>query len=416
MGMKRSFAFLFLFFALLTASAQDKQGWSLQWHGMVNPVAWWETRQVVAGREGMMFFYPKEVVRDADGNDLNGIPSLNMLAITARINLTVQGPDIWGAKVKGFMEGDFTGNTEATINSLRLRHAYINMRWEHADVLAGQYWYPMVVHEIMPNTQPLNMGAPFHPYARYVQLRYTHHLANWELMGTAAFQLDNKSKGADGSSTAYLRHTSIPELNAQVRYNGLSEGGPLIGAAYNLTVIRPRDYTTDLLGNTYLTKQQFASHAFSLFGRYDLPCGVSFRAQTLLNDNLYEGCTMGGYIEYARLVDDRYTYSYSPWHYTTVWLDVSKIKGHWQPGVFVGYGFNNDVDKLTAAASDPTVVATAYGRGEDIRHLFRVQPHVGYVTNLGLSFWAEVEYTLAQYIRTGNADNVRLILSAVYAF
>ena len=398
-----------------TALAQNDE-WKLQWHGMVNPVAWWDSRQVVSGREGMMFFYPKPVVKDVNGDDLNGISSLNMLAITARLNLTISGPDIWGAKTKGFIEGDFTGSNETTINCFRLRHAYINMRWTHSEVLAGQYWYPMVIHEIMPNTQPLNMGAPFHPYARYVQARYTHHLGNWEMMGTAAFQLDNKSQGWAGSSTDYLKHSNVPELNAQFRYNGLAEGGPLVGVAYNLSVLHPRDTTRNVAGNTVLATENFASHSFSVFGRYDCPCGWSIRAQALLNNNLYEGCTMGGYIEHLEIANGKYNYDYTPWHFTTVWADISRIKGHWRPGIFIGYGFNNDLDLIAQSSDNAAHYYKVYGRGQDIKNLFRVQPHVGYDTGKGLSLWAELEYTMANYTNSGKADNARLILSAVYAF
>ena len=410
--MKKTALFLILLSTVLMPLVAQDGKFHLTWHGMVNPVAWWDSRQVVSGREGMMFFYPKAVEADADGNDLGGIPSLNMLAITTRLNLTIQGPDIWGARVKGFIEGDFTGSTDATLNCFRLRHAYINMRWTHADVLGGMYWYPMVIHEIMPNTQPLNMGAPFHPYARYAQLRYTHHLGALELMATAAFQTDNKSQGIDGASTAYLKHSSIPELNLQVRYNDLTEG-IFFGAAYNLSVIRPRDFAIDILGNEYLTPQTFASHSFSIFGRGDSPSGWSLRVQALLNNNLYEGCTLGGYIEYAKLLDNgRWQYDYSPWHFTTCWIDISRIKGHWRPGIFVGYGCNIDRDKLDKLTADDH----AYGRGMDINSLFRIQPHLTYATDMGLSLTAEVEYTQADYAATGKADNLRAILSAVYAF
>lgn len=401
--------------ALLAATPLrgQEEGWSLKWHGFVNPVAWWDSRQTVSGREGMMFFFPKPVELDAEGRDLNAVPSLNMLAITARINLTVTGPDVLGAKMKGFIEGDFTGSNETTINCLRLRHAYLSMRWSRGELLAGQYWYPMVMQEIMPNTQPLNMGAPFHPYARYAQTRYTHHFGPWELMATAAFQLDNKSQGPEGSSTSYLKHSSVPELNFQARYNRLADGGPFFGAAYHFSLLRPRDYTVDPDGARHLATATLPSHSFSLFGRYDFGGQWSLRTQALLNNNLYEGCTLGGYIEYAPLDGDPAAYSYRPWHFTTLWLDFSRIRGRWQPGLFAGYGFNNDFDRLGAADPASTLV---FGRGADIERLFRIQPHIGFAPGHGLSFWAELEYTLARYRNSGPASNARLILSALYAF
>lgn len=404
--MKRLATTLFLLLALGQGLAAQDDGFRLAWHGMVNPVLWGETRDGISGREGMMYFYPKPVVRDAQGNDINGTPTLNMLAITARLNLTIQGPDVLGAKMKGFIEGDFTGSNETTINCFRLRHAYLDMRWNHDELLAGQYWYPMVVHEIMPNTQPLNMGAPFHPYARYSQVRYTRHQGHWEAMGAASFQLDNKSQGPAGGSTAYLKRSCVPEMTFQFRYNDLAEG-LFFGAAYNLLAIRP-DGDHPVLVN----------HTFSLFARYDCPCGWSVRAQTLLNNNLYEGCTMGGYY-YAHPftgillpgtapVEE----GYHAWHFNTVWLDISKTQGRWRPGVFMGYGYNDSEKEIREACA----ILDIYGRGMELRTLWRVQPHLTYAAGNGLSFTAEMEYTCADYTMLGKADNLRLILSGCYAF
>ena len=77
-----------------------------------------------------MLFYPKPVEYDAQGNDINDGWQANMMAITARLGLRITGPNALGAKTSAYIEGDFTGSTNATINSLRLRHAYINMVWD----------------------------------------------------------------------------------------------------------------------------------------------------------------------------------------------------------------------------------------------------------------------------------------------
>ena len=206
-------------------------------HGFVNPHFYADSREVVGGREDMMLFYPKPVNYDANGNDLNDGWQANMLAITARLGLRISGPDALGAKTSAYVEGDFTGSTNAAINNLRLRHAYIDFLWdEHGCVgrrdcairshrlLIGQYWYPMQIHEVMPLTNPLNMGAPFALYARQPQVRYECDLLRLEAVAAASWQLDNMSQGElNGqhvSSTVFARHSLIPELTAQLRYNG----------------------------------------------------------------------------------------------------------------------------------------------------------------------------------------------------
>lgn len=415
-----AFAFIASIGFVMAQSESTENKWSYKFHGFVNPVLYGDTRQVVAGREGMMLFYPSPVKMDASGqNDLNDLPSLNMLAITARVNLSVSGPDVLGAHLRGFIEGDFTGPTNETINTLRLRHAYINMDWEKHSLLMGQYWYPMVIHEIMPMTQPLNMGAPFHPYARYNQFRYTYRLGKWEAVAVAAFQLDNKSQGPLGASTQYIKTGMVPEFNAQVRYKGEKI---FAGAAANFMSIKPRN--VDIYGNKADTR--YNSSSFSLFGKYSIG-QVTIKAQTILSDNLYEGCTMGGYIECMDTfsVAGSCSYSYKPFTWTTAWVDFSRNTGKWRPALFLGYGVNNNF------GDSYDVTDTPYGRGFDMQSLWRVQPRVSFFAGHGLSFMFDVEVTNAQYGKKvtdsptsyhfeadakNDPTNVRLILGAQYDF
>lgn len=398
---------------------------TLTWHGFVNPHMYLDSRQVVSGRENMMLFFPEPVVPDADGNDLNSTAALKMMSITTRLNLTVKGPDVMGARTRAFIEGDFTGSTDATINNLRLRHAYIDMQWQNQSLLMGQYWYPMVVHEIMPGTNPLNMGAPFHPYARYSQLRYTQCLSKLEAVAVASFQLDNKSKGPEESlalsqatlgSTDFQSRSLIPELHLQLRYKGERL---FLGAAANMLTIKPRNYVLDTNNGKHSTSKTVTTFAYSLFGSYRFD-GWVLKAQTLLNDNLYESCTMGGYYETRVLAGDIYRYSYDDWTYTTAWVDFGRTTGKWRPGVFLGYAVNNDYSSLNDVIA---AGAAIYGRGFDIKKMYRVQPRLVYQTDKGLMFQAEAEYSAALYrtpLGTTHseewADNMRLSISAVYSF
>lgn len=370
---------------------------SLEWHGFVNPHYYADSRAVVGGREDMMLFYPKPIVLDSLGNDINDGWQADMLAITARLGLRVKGPDMLGAKTSAYIEGDFTGSTNAAINNLRLRHAYIDLRWEHHRLLAGQYWYPMVIHEIMPMTNPLNMGSPFHCYARQPQVRYEYSIRGIEAVAVASWQLDNMSQGllngAPASSTLFARHSLIPELNLQVRWTA---GAFFFGYAANLKTIQPQvqSVTTTLQPST--TKH--TSFSWSLFGRYNGP-GFTVKAQALLNNSLYEGCSLGGYL---MLADS----TFQDWHFNTVWVDIERTRGHWRPGLFLGYAKNLDYGN--------TDFAHCFGRGHDLEYLWRIQPRLTYKTLTGLDFTAEAEYTYAGYKEP--VGNLRLSLSMVYSF
>lgn len=380
----------------LMGSLRAQSPFALEWHGFVNPHYYADSRAVVGGREDMMLFYPKPIVLDSLGNDINDGWQANMLAITARLGLRVKGPDMLGARTSAYVEGDFTGATNATINNLRLRHAYIDMQWQHHRLLAGQYWYPMVIHEIMPMTNPLNMGAPFHCYARQPQVRYEYISHGFNVVAAACWQLDNMSQGllngVPSSSTLFARHSLVPELNLQLRY--LTQHF-FFGAAANLKTIQPQVVSVaTMLQQT----ERHSSFSWSLFGRYNGP-GFTVKAQALLNNSLYEGCSLGGYL---MLADS----SFQDWHFNTVWLDVEKSTGHWRPGLFLGYAKNLDYGN--------TDFVYCFGRGHDLEYLWRVQPRLTYKTLTGLDFTAEAEYTYASYDKP--VGNLRLSLSMVYSF
>ena len=393
--MKKSALLIFSLVLAFAAQAQSDSAskpFRFDFHGFVNPHFYADSRSVVGGREDMMLFYPKPIALDASGRDLNDGWQANMMSITTRLNLGIAGPEVLGAKTFASVEGDFTGSTNASNNDLRLRHAYISLDWERGGaLLVGQYWYAMVVPEIMPMTNPLNMGAPFHPYARYNQVRYRIPLGPVEIAATAMWQLDNASQGllngAAATSTLFARNSLVPELNLRVMYCTQSL---LFGAAANLKTIQP--IVPDPQGRLH------SSPSYTIFGKARVG-QLDIKAQTLLNNSLYEGCSLGGYL---MLADS----TFSDWHFNTIWVDLSRNAGHWRPGLFLGYAQNKDFGN--------TGYANCFGRGHDIEYLWRIQPRLTYRTDKALSFTAEAEYTKAGY--NTPVGNLRLSLTMQYDF
>jgi hypothetical protein len=254
-------------------------------------------------------------------------------------------------------------------------------------------------------TNPLNMGAPFHCYARQPQIRYAYSHGPWEAVAVTCWQLDNMSQGllngTATSSTLFARHSLIPEVNAQVRYR---HRNLFFGAAVNAKTIQPIVNTTGLAANRDL----HTSLTYSVFGSLKLG-GITVKAQTLLNNSLYEGCSLGGYLMYQSLMGG--DYMMCDWTFNTVWLDLERNTGHWRPGLFMGYAQKQeDGGPVLAIYGPPTV----FGRGYDLSYLWRVQPRLTYTTGNGLSFTGEAEYTYAGY--NTPVGNLRLSFSMVYAF
>lgn len=58
-----------------------------------------------------------------------------------RLNFLIKGPDLWGAKTSAFVEGDFRGvSTGNGYGGFQLRHAFMKMNWQSAELMIGQNW------------------------------------------------------------------------------------------------------------------------------------------------------------------------------------------------------------------------------------------------------------------------------------
>ena len=120
-----------LLLPLFSFSQNEPSKFAYTFSGYVRGEALFDTRQIVEAREGYLLFYPKRPVFDPDGNDVNAQPSFNQYAMTTRLSVKVKGVDLLGARSMAFVEGDFTGASNAENNSLRLRHAYMALNGKH---------------------------------------------------------------------------------------------------------------------------------------------------------------------------------------------------------------------------------------------------------------------------------------------
>src|SRR3970040_1318860 len=93
-----------------TTTVQAKE-WDVSLYGFIRTDYIWDTRKSAQVREEQLNLYPLDVVLDANGKDINAVGQSNFLAITSRLGVKVKGPDVWGAKMSGTLEGDFFGNS-----------------------------------------------------------------------------------------------------------------------------------------------------------------------------------------------------------------------------------------------------------------------------------------------------------------
>jgi hypothetical protein len=380
---------------------------TLSWSGFVKAEGMYDTRQVVEAREGYLLLYPKKVVLDKNGQDINAHGSFNQYAMTARLTAKVTGPDVLRAKASALIEGDFTGASNSENNSFRLRHAYLKLKWNHAAITAGQYWHPINIPEMIPNVLSLNTGAPFHPFSRQPQIRLDASRGKIKTVIAITAQRDYLNTGPAGPTSVYLRNSVVPNLHGQVQF---ADDKLFAGAGVDYKRLTPR-LVTDSLYATEAAVNCISYTAFVMAKTKPLVLKMQWIYGQGLNDHI----VMGGYgVSSIDPLSDEHTYS--PLNYLSGWINLQTTGKTWQGSLFAGY--------TKGYGSDEVITGSVYARDSDIEYVYRLAPMLSYI-NGKLLLAVECEITTAAYGKTDShykvidsspVTNTRISFSAGYFF
>lgn len=377
-------------------------------HGFAKADVAWDSRQVVEAREGFLVFYPQKPKYDAQGEDINATPGFNSWAMTSRVNIKATGPKVLGATAMAFVEGDFTGPSNTENNAFRLRHAYVSLAWEKWTVLAGQYWNPMDVPEMLPKVLALNTGAPFRSFTRSPMVKAEYKFGSSKIIAAIYTQRDYQSSGPSGSSANYLRTSGLPNFHLQYQLN---RGSIIMGIGADYKMIRPR-MTSDSLIIDDNKVSSFSALAYIGYSKGKF----GIKGQALYGQNLSDHLMLGGYAVSSidPTTDAR---EYVNLNNLSSWIDCNyRITPAVNLGLFAGYSQNLGTEK--------DVVGAFYGRGDDIASLYRLSPRIEWFYG-PVQFIAEVEYTAAAFGKPDNrykfdetetTNNLRVQTALVYNF
>lgn len=410
--MKRQLSFIIAFFLMITAvaSGQDeKPKFGISFTGFVKNDFILDTRQTISAREGHFLLYPADELLDPDGEDINARASFNYLSIQTRLTGKITGPDAFGAKTSGIIEGAFFGATDSDINEFRLRHAFVKLTWTNTELLLGQYWHMKFVTASFPGTVSFNTGVPFQYFSRNPQIRITQHIGNFSIAGMAATQRDFSSPGG----SAGLRNALLPDLNGQITYN---PGDLMLGVTAGFKRIVPR-IQTDSLYKTSTGVGGFSGHAFAKLTSDP----VTFQIHASYLQNGYDGLTIGGFAIRTITDVERDYREYTTINTLNLWTELHTNGKKVQVGVFAGYSRNLGASE---ALDDVSTIRT-YSRGADIASIYRISPRI--LVNSGkVRFAFELEHTGAFYGETLDefgipSDlnlqvNYRFLVAAYYFF
>ncbi|MBM3435601.1 MAG: hypothetical protein FJY07_05205 [Bacteroidetes bacterium] len=436
---------LFIVILPLLSLSQEEKKFGIQFSGFVKTDIFYDTRQTVDLREGHFLILPANEKPDVNGKDINAHSSFNFLSIQTRLNGNITGPDVLKAKTSGYIEAEFFGTSNTDVNGFRLRHAYAMLDWKKSELMIGQFWHPMFITSCFPATLSFNTGAPFEPFSRNPQIRYTFRLGKFRLIGTALAQRDFQNQGPNGSSTEYLRNSGIPEGNLKFEFSSINkekEKEFLFGVGVDYKTLQPRLFTsvTWKVNDTVYTinpadtlivpvekKKDYATVAkvngLSAFAYFKLKFKpITIKVQGTygqLTDNL---TMLGGYA--VSEVTDATTnaVAYTPMNVFAVWTDIHSNGAKWEYGIFGGYTQNLGFD--LNPVGDPS--KNIYGRGSDIQYVYRVAPRVAYKSGK-MKFAFEIEETTAAYGARNNSNkglvenskdisNLRFLLGVFYMF
>lgn len=396
------------------AQEEDEKKIKLDVSGFLKNDMVYDSRQNVEVLEGLLHLFPKDVSYDENGNDINAKSSFGIIDISSRIRGKISGPDVFGAKLSGLLEADFTGITGGFSTSrVRLRHAYSKLNWEKTEILFGREWHPMFVKEVYPSVMSLNTGIPFQPFNRSPMLKLSHEFGQFKIIGAAISQSDYVNSGPDGKSASYLKNSNIPNLHLQLQFK---PGNFLFGIAADYKSIQPRLTTESLLIEdlTYVTDEKLNSYAFMGYFKFQKPKFV-VKGKAIYGQNLSESVMPGGYG--VSVLDSVSGHEeYTPYNHFYTWANVvygDKTKF----GLFGGYTKN--------LGSEDIIVGDTYGMALNMDYFYRITPTISHkIKNLLLAL--ELEYSVAAYgdeidnygkfIKSHEVSNTRVLFSVFHFF
>lgn len=409
--MKKLFILFILILCFLGDSksqVKDDGKFGITLSGFVKYDMFYDSRVTQSIREGHFLIFPEKEVLNSNNEDINAKPSFNFLSIQSRVSGKISGPDFFDAKTSGLIEGEFFGTSDADVNGFRLRHAYVKLDWESFSILAGQFWHPMFVTDCSPATISFNTGAPFQPFSRNPQLRFTIKANKLNIIAAAMSQRDFQSNGPGGFSSVYLRNSLIPDLHLQFQYK---EDKYLFGFGGGYKSLMPRTITTKNF-TTDSRINSFSALAYAKFVFNDL----TFKIEGVWGQNLADYTMLGGYA--VKSVDTTTgKEEYTNLNSLSSWFELSYVKNI-ELAIFAGY--------IKNLGTDDNTTGTYYTRGGNIDYQFRISPRFAIISGK-TKIATELEITSANIGTNNNTDkgkvingktvtNIRGLVSFIYNF
>ncbi len=366
------------------------QSVKVNFYGFIRSDVFYDTRQNIGSGENIVPLYPRDRLLDVNGEDINASPKFHMLSVLSRVGINVKGPDVLGAKTNGILEAEFFGASEAGINELRLRHAYVTLDWEKTQLGIGQYWHPMVILDCLPNVVNYSTGAPIFALNRNPQIRVTQKL-NSKISVIAAIN----SQRDFTPNTAPYRDSGLPSSHLQFKYKSSNF---IAGIAGQYEVLRPQLSS----GNPPIENKETVNSFTAMVYARIITKPLMISTSAMLAQNASSFVMLGGYVGYS--APGQYDL-YRTMNTRSGWIDLQqtndkKVAFGLFAGIVKNMGAKNPVQGRTSTTYGVTsswgaISATPGSRSVD--QLWRVVPRVDWNLNKTIKLRFEIENTVARW-------------------
>lgn len=405
----KKYILLSLSLLIAAGSFAQKKNFSYKFYGQIRTDFYYNSRANEETVDGLFYMYPKDKVRDENGEDLNASPNSNFYTLYSRLGVNVNGPELGKAKTSATVEIDFRG-TGTSYSVIRLRHAYFNLDWGTSALLVGQTWHPLF-GDVSPQILNLSVGAPFQPFSRAPQIRYRYTNKHFVFTGAAIWQSQYLSQGPLGKSQEYIKQSCVPELYVGADYK---EGGLLAGVGIELLSMKPRT-TATIDTHIYKVDERITTLSYEAHVKYTNK-NWFVGAKSVLGSNLTQASGLGGF-GIKSIETKTGEQEYTPICFSSTWLNV--VYGQkWKPGLFVGYSKN-------LGTSDALVSSKLYGTGTDLDQLVTAGgeltynvPHwkFGLEYTLSSAWYGSLDKTNGKIRDTHAVCNNRIVAVAMFLF
>ena len=394
--------------------APAEKEWSVTPYGFVRTDYIWDTRKSATVREDQLNLYPLDVSKDINGKDINAVGQSNFLSITSRLGVKVKGPNVWGAKMTGTLEGDFYGNTETSIGLFRLRHAYVDMDWAKTTLTMGQTWYPTFIPECFPGVANFNTGILFNPFGWATQVRVKQNFTKEFSGALTAYKEREFVAPGPGTQNAASINSALPSLNLLLQYKGKNL---LVGAGAEYKSLQPLTDNGSSTAKEVTTEKINSSSVFG-FMKYANDKFL-IKLYGISGGNLNNLVMLGGYTGTTTAGIQ----SYDPIKTTAYWIDIAGNGKSIAPGFFFGATKNNGAS--TAATATSSIYMRGISGTRVVDNVWRAAARVDFKKNK-FRLTPELEYTGATwgdvdlYGKAGanktDVNNMRIMVSCAYSF